>query len=227
MKKAFIAAAMISALWGNCALAGVVTSSTRVIIKGNKKEAVISLGNPDQASWKIEAWVDADGAKRGLKSPFSVTPPLFRLDAGNREFLRIAYQDDGQLTDRESLFRLNIKSTPDVPQGKSQSLMMSVNQRLKLFYRPAGIKAPSESDYKKLSFHRQGRNLRVNNPTPYYMTFYSLTLGGKAVNTSGKMVPPKGKVNYLLPAGQLGKTLTWEVINDYGGESSAHVLKLH
>jgi len=227
MKKVFIAAAMASVLWGSCAQAGVVTNSTRVIVNGAKKEAVISLGNPDKSSWKIEAWVDADGAKRGLTSPFCVTPPSFRLDAGNREFLRIAYKDDRQPTDRESLFRLNVKSTPDFPVGKSPSLVMSVNQRLKVFYRPVGLKAPSESDYKKLSFHRQGKNLRVNNPTPYYMTFYSLALGGKEVNTSGKMVPPKGKVNYLLPAGYLGNTLTWQVINDYGGKTSAQVMKLH
>ncbi|HDS9360541.1 TPA: molecular chaperone [Enterobacter chengduensis] len=227
MKKALIAAALISAVWGNTALAGVVTSSTRAIVNGEKKEAIISLGNPDKSSWKIDAWVDADGANSGLKLPLSVTPSSFRLDAGSRQLLKIAFMDNGQPTDRESLFRLNVKSTPDFPAEKSQSLMMSVNQRLKVFYRPAGIKAPSESDYKKLSFHRQGKNLSVNNPTPYYMTFYSLTLGGMAVNTNGKMVPPKGKVNYLMPEGYLNNTLTWRVINDYGGESAAHVMKLY
>nr|VXZ84782.1 Chaperone protein focC precursor [Klebsiella pneumoniae] len=61
----------------------------------------------------IQSWVD-DLADNN-KSPFIVTPPLFRLDAGDSNDLRVLLTSAQLPNDRESLFTLNIKVILPIP----------------------------------------------------------------------------------------------------------------
>ena len=66
------------------AQAGVVVGGTRVILTV-KKEASISVDNPDNEPYLIQSWLD--NQQSGVdKIAFIITPPLFRLDGHQGEY---------------------------------------------------------------------------------------------------------------------------------------------
>ncbi|MFU0923249.1 molecular chaperone [Kluyvera sichuanensis] len=203
--------------------AGVIVGGTRVVYDGAKREASLSVKNPDATAYLIQAWADADGVAGNntgaAKPPFVVTPPLFRLDAGNENLVRIIRTGGTLPEDRESIYWMNVKSIPASEKSDKNVLQISVKTRIKLFYRPAGLKGPSEEDYKQITFHRTGKQLTVTNPTPYYLSFFELKLGSTPVTTTDIVVPPKGSADYPLSTSAAGSQVTWKVINDYGGSS--------
>jgi P pilus assembly chaperone PapD len=54
------------------------------------------------------------------------------------------------------------------------TLQIAVNTRIKLLYRPASVKGKPEAVADQ-QWHREGNDLVVNNPTPFYMNFQSVT----------------------------------------------------
>ncbi len=214
--------------------AGVITEATRVIYQGNKKEASLTVSNQGAQAepFLIQSWVDNNGPDGTQKSsvpvPFVATPPLFRLNAGDDNSLRIIRTGGLLPEDRESLFWLNIKSIPRLPENAPAGLLqIVVKTRLKLFYRPAALLTPAgQSAWRQLQFSRQGSDLRVTNPTPYYFTFFRLNLGSNHVATGNTMVPPFGEARYPWPQEAVAGEVSWQVVNDYGGASSVEKTRL-
>ncbi|CAM3793873.1 MULTISPECIES: fimbrial biogenesis chaperone [Rahnella] len=214
--------------------AGVITEATRVIYPGNKKEASLTVSNQGKQAepYLIQSWVDNNGPdglqKSSVTPPFVVTPPLFRLNAGEDNSLRIIRTGGILPEDRESLFWLNIKAIPRLPENAPAGLLqIVVKTRLKLFYRPAALLTPAgQSAWRQLQFSRQAGQLRVTNPTPFYFTFFKLKTGSSAVATGNTMVPPFGQATYPWPAGAAGNDVSWQVVNDYGGASSVEKTRL-
>lgn len=128
------------------AQAGVIIGGTRIIYNGDKKETSISVKNPYKSSYLIQSWSDA-GEKSSDKSPFMVTPPLFRLDAGQENNLRIIRTGGNLPEDRESLYWMNIKSIPSTTekQDNVNTLQIAVKTRIKLIYRPQSLAGQRQS----------------------------------------------------------------------------------
>lgn len=213
----------IICLWSGASLAGVVVGGTRVVYDGGKREASLSVRNPDKNPYLIQAWADGNGQlgenKNAPKPPFIVTPPVFRLDAGNENMVRIIRTGGSLPEDRESIYWMNIKSIPASSSSDKNVLQIAVKTRIKLIYRPQGIKAPTDDDYKQVSFHRAGNQIQIINPTPYYLSFFSLKVGSLPL-TVNVMVPPKDNASYPMPATASGSQVSWKVINDFGGNSN-------
>lgn len=214
---------ILACTWVSGAHAGIVVGGTRVIYDGGKREASLSVNNPDKIPFLIQAWTDADGPigenKGRPKPPFIITPPLFRLDPGNENMVRIIRKGGSLPEDRESVYWLNVKSIPASTKGAKNVLQISVKTRIKLIYRPDGIKAPDEDDYKSISFKLDGGKIKVNNPTPYYISFFSMKWGNTPVETTNVMGMPKSSTSYPVPSGATGRKILWQVINDFGGSS--------
>lgn len=200
------------------ALAGVVVGGTRVVYSSEKREASISVKNPDKSiPYLIQSWVESESGETVMKAPFIMTPPLFRLDVGQENTLRIV-RIDGQLSDsKETVYWLNIKSIPSTEKSEQNTLQISVKTRIKMFYRPAGLSGNASEAYKLLKFTKSGNQLRVNNPTPYYVSFYSIKVGSSEIEDAG-MVAPYSTRDWITPDGVTG-SIRWQAINDYGGIS--------
>lgn len=211
----FLAATLIS----SSVQAGVIVGATRVIYESGEKEVSLHVNNPEEKrAYLIQTWVDNESETNTAKTPFIITPPLYRLNAGQENQMRIIATGNNLPTDRESVFWLNVKSIPSVEKSDRNRLLISVNTRIKLFWRPAELKSkPADvaEAYKKLSFTARGNTLRVTNPTPYYVSFSELKVGGRNIENPG-MVPPKGEAAIAVQPGTSGK-ITWKAINDYGG----------
>ncbi|MGP3590250.1 fimbrial biogenesis chaperone [Vagococcus sp. WN89Y] len=212
----------------SCAQAGVSISGTRVIFDGGKKDTslIVYSDEKDTTPHLIQSFVDdageLGGKPSGKKLPFIVIPPLFRLEPGKENAIRIVRVGGGLPEDRESVFWLNVKAIPGTNKDTAMKNILRVvlKNRIKLFYRPAKlVKSYEEEDFSGLSFTRSGSTLIVKNPTPFFITFGELRVGAIKVNTDFIMVPPKGEARYLLPAEATGTVAEWTYLNDYASAS--------
>ncbi|MFV8908424.1 molecular chaperone [Serratia fonticola] len=152
--------------------------------------------------------------------PFIVTPPLARLEANGELTLRIRRNDMPLPNDRESVFFISMKALPTQQPG-SEQMVMTVVSNLKLFYRPNGLAKRAVADMApKLTFSQEGHQLTAHNPTPYWLTFSRLAVGGVALDKPAlrRMVPPFGRQSYALPAAASGK-VTWQLIDEDGWDT--------
>lgn len=212
ISKALLISAALTASFSN-AYAGVIIGGTRVIFDGGKKEASISINNADSVPYLIQSWVDMPEGNAN-KAPFIVTPPLYRLDGGQQNIERILLS--GSLPqDKESLFWLNIKAIPSASKQEN-SLQIAVKTRIKLIYRPSGLKGTTpEEQANKLTWSRSGNKLMVTNPTRYVINFNEISVGDKKLDEVSWVAPGATAV-FSLPAGANGNHISFKVINDYG-----------
>lgn len=97
---------------------------------------------------------------------------------------------DGQLpSNKETVYWLNIKSIPATERAEQNTLQISVKTRIKMFYRPAGLTGNASEAYKFQRFTKNGNQLRVDNPTPYYVSFYSIKIGANEIEEAGMAAP--------------------------------------
>ena len=116
------------------------------------------------------------------------------------------------------MFWLNIKNIPPSTTEESSKLEIAIKTRIKLFWRPAGVKETPETAALKVKWQRQGSMLVVTNPTAIHVNVIDVAIDGKPLDLA--MIMPFETRRLALPAG-MSKTLTWHSINDYGAISDA------
>lgn len=198
------------------AQAGVVVGGTRLVYDGSKKESSLNIRNPDKIAYLIQSWVDLGDGVSG-KAPFIITPPLFRLDGGQNNVLRVVRAGGNMPNDKESMFWLNVKSIPSA-EMRENTLQIAVKTRIKLIFRPSGLKGSPEEGAQAMKWQRNGNTVQVNNPSPFYLTFFNVKINGRDVKDV-PMVAPFSSVSFPLPAGSAGGSVSWKIINDFGGAS--------
>lgn len=222
-------------LCATSATASVIVNGTRVVFPAAQGETTVRLTNNNDHPSLVEAWIDAgdfNSTPDTAHTPFLITPPLFRMDANKDQSLRILYVQGAKPlpTDRESVFWLNVLEVPPKPTGPQFAgknyLQFAIRSRIKLFYRPAKLpgdvlKAPDQLTFKTAA---SGRNVTLvaHNPTPYYITISSISLGADKASIQGAdgMVAPFGDLRLPLKgraqAPAAGTSITFVTINDYG-----------
>lgn len=209
----------------SAAHAGITIGGTRVVYPENKKESSIGIANPDNLDYLVQSWVETEDKARE-KAPFLITPPLFRLDAKQDNVLRIIRTRGNLPGDRESLFWLNIKSIPSSARNENtNTLQIAIKTRIKLIYRPTSITGKPEDVTTQLSWHAQGNQLIVENPTPFYMNFQEIKLDGKKVDKA-TYAAPKSETHFTTPGNITAHSVSWKIINDYGGISQSYTAQI-
>lgn len=213
--SAFLMAGLL--LSSSPSFAGVIVGATRIIFNADRREAELSVENPTQSvPYLIQSWIDNYDEAETQKVPFTMTPPLFRLDAGQENILRIIPVSAALPQDRESVFMVNVKSIPSSEKSAQNQLQITVRTRIKLFWRPSALNNEDAAKaYEALTFSHQGSNVVVTNPTAYYVSFYNVSIGGKTIKDAG-MVAPHGTLTLKTSA---GGEVRWQAIDDFGGIS--------
>ena len=150
--------------------AGVALGATRVIYPAGQKQVQLAVtNNDDNSTYLIQSWVEnADGQKDGR---FVITPPLFAMQGKKENTLRIIDATNDKLPqDRESLFWMNVKAIPSMPDQAAE----------------------------KLTFRRSANTLTLFNPTPYYLTVTELNAGTRVLENA--LVPPMGEASVKIPS---------------------------
>lgn len=208
------------------AFASIQITGTRVIFPSDKKEVSVLLHNAERTVL-VQPWIDLYHGNNDENIPFLVTPPLFRMEVGQQAVIRILKIREDFAEDRESLYWFNVQEIPQTTKAKNV-LQLAITTRLKLFLRPAQLAAPSHDDYKKIIwkrvYHQEKWGVQANNPTPYFITLYSLRLNDRDDLIAKEIVPPFGSAVYMLDKGALlpsANSVSYQTINDYGLPSQA------
>ncbi|PIJ50594.1 hypothetical protein BV501_08130 [Erwinia sp. OAMSP11] len=194
-----------------------------------KAGSVVNAVNNTDKNYLLQATVSAfdpasgrTDAAAGGRPPFVVVPPLTRLDAGERIALRVRQAGGTLPSDRESACIISVTGIPPLsqpapdarlPQAGRSQVQIALRMNIRLFYRPPGLPAPdSAAVAASLKFQTQSHELTVVNPTPYFVHFSSLSVGG-AQAVSGALdawVAPKSNQRFRFSAPLSGAVL-WKM----------------
>ncbi|CFQ43288.1 putative chaperone protein [Yersinia frederiksenii] len=239
MRKTFFIAFTLATLLvaATVARAEVMISGTRVIYNEKQREGVVKVSNTGNMPVLLQAWIDngnANARPDTIKVPFSVTPPVIRLDPKRDQTIRLFRTGSGLATDRETLFWFNLLEIPPKPTksatGEDNKLQLAFRTRIKMFYRPAELVMPSEQAMKHLTFSKKGNQLVIKNASPYYITFRKIELRASKESPilanmskiNNKMVAPFAELSLpVTTQGSINNTtqVFYSIINDQGGET--------
>ncbi|PRA30389.1 fimbrial biogenesis chaperone [Pseudomonas poae] len=196
--------------------AGVIIYGTRVIYPAEQQEVVVRLENKGDRPALVQTWLDSGDLRSTpatAQTPFTLTPPIFRIEPNQQQALRLRHLGDPSATDRESLYWLNVLEVPPVSAGPEQNnIELAFRTRLRVFLRPASLPYPVASAPSKLRWelvsHNQGFALQATNPTPYHISLTAVDLlsDGKRfskapnVDANDSLMMPAGDVKvFALP----------------------------
>ncbi|EGO0706244.1 fimbria/pilus periplasmic chaperone [Salmonella enterica] len=216
---------------------GLVISQNRVIFPKNASSVGITVKNPRDYPVLVHSRILAEDKK--AKGGFMTTPPLFRLDPGRANVIKILPTGGDFPEDREQLQWLCVKGIPPKkddewarsPDGKktgnerSMTLRLAVDNCIKLLVRPDGLSGTPVSNGDRLTWKVVGNDLVVVNPTPFYMNLSMIKLAGATVPAD--YVAPFAEKRFPLPKGKKGGLITWKILTDAGAESPAWSASLH
>jgi len=227
-------AAFLLALVAPGTLASVVLTGTRVIYPEPEREVTLKLTNEGDSPALVQAWIDSgnpNATPEDAQSPFTLAPPLFRLDPKKGQTLRIIHLQQPLPRDRESLFWLNVLEVPPMASGSAEqqnSLQFAFRTRIKLLFRPTGLPGDANSAPEKATWQfvrkEDGRHvLAATNPTPYHVTYIKVKAtahGTEYGNDDGAMAAPGETVEFPIDgtpaASSEPEQVQYSFINDFG-----------
>ncbi|MGP0153887.1 fimbria/pilus periplasmic chaperone [Pantoea ananatis] len=228
MKSVLILTALIVAN-ASCltsANAALTIDRSRLIYNQDDKSVSINVTNRNTKDpYLAQGWIDDENEKK-VTNLMMVLPPVQRVEAGAKTLVRIQKlaEIESLPKDRESVFYFNLREIPP-KSDKPNTLMLAMQTRLKVFYRPSALKVDRMADTvpgtTSITLAKQGDVYYLNNPTPYYFSFVE---GRTAENAKGVdafepvMAVPKSKIKLPVSASKLGNAPVLMFVNDYGSQ---------
>ncbi|RDS83135.1 molecular chaperone [Dyella monticola] len=213
--------------------ADVVISGTRVIYPSQEKEVTVKLNNQGSSPMLVQVWMDDGDDKvtpEKAKTPFTLMPPMFRMEPGKGQAVRVVYTGESLPADKETLFWFNMLEVPPKPKDTEgrNLLQFAFRTRIKFIFRPANLAGIPGDAYKQLSWklvndkNGKGLALQATNASSYYVNFahVGLKINSQREVDQGGMVAPGATAVFPLskvrdrPSGDV--KATFDVINDYG-----------
>lgn len=208
------------------AFADIVISGTRIIYPQSAKDVTVKMENRGSKPLLVQTWLD-DGRDttnpQAIKLPFIITPPVSRVDATKGQTVRITYLGQPLPVDRESLYWFNVLEVPPKAKGADTQnlLQLAFRTRIKMFYRPDGLKGNPAAAARQLKWTQQGGTLAARNDSPYYVSLARIDarVGGKKVEVAPHYVAPFATQIYTVKAASAGRiaNVAYTALNDFGG----------
>ena len=209
-------------------LASIVINGTRVIYPAEANEISIKLDNKGEKPVLVQSWIDNGDPKANpsnIQVPFILTPPINRVNAQTSQTLRLSYTGDKLPKNKESIFWLNVLEIPAKTKNidNKNQLQMAFRTRIKLFFRPKGLKGQANNAIKNTTWKKTTKGIIVNNPTPFYISLSDLEIKVKKKKYIAKkndmmLSPNSSKVFYFIDIIDIPKNsdVIVKYINDYG-----------
>lgn len=209
--------------------AGFGINATRLIYSEGAGSISVAVRNTlEREPYLVQATVSGKQDSQ-TATPFTVTPPLFRLEPQSTNLLRITFNGTPLPADRESVFYFHATAIPTSMQadpGQRQNdiqaqLRFGVGSIIKLFYRPAQLKGSSAAAQKGLQLYRQNGGVKVVNASPYFVSLSELKVGKERLKLdtpAALMIAPFGSHTWPVKTPlTAGTGVQWQTINDTGG----------
>ncbi|SQP99662.1 putative chaperone [Escherichia coli] len=152
--------------------------------------------------------------------PFFITPPLNRIEPNSDIQFRINKLDSVEKLskDRESLFAINVLAIP--PKKEKAGVQMALNTKIKLIFRPSEISDSLTIEHlqDKLILSKDKNGIRIENPTPYFITISNFKFNNLNSNRQPEMIKPFSDI--MLRENNV-KSMSFSIINDFCGNSAS------
>lgn len=194
--------------------AGVSLEATRVIYDENNKTANVIASNSSMSTHLIQSWVENISGEQ--VDDFFTVPPLFKLDSSKKNAIQIIKRIDLPY-DRETLYWLNVNFVPPSNKDDVNVIRFSVNNKIKLIYRPDDLRNVDFSEeVEKLDFSIGDKFISVKNESPYYINVGEWRLGDNILHNPSYFEPySTTTIDY---DGRVGNgIISVFYINDLGG----------
>lgn len=207
------------------ATAGVMPSHSRVVYHDQDKEQTLMLANTNPYPVIVQTWVDhGEGTPDSQNIPFISLPPLLKIEPYGIKGVRIIYNHTTLPRDKESLFWFNIYEIPPekIAPPPENSVLVTMNTQIKLFFRPSGITIPPEEAIKQLSCKQTAATLLTcSNPSQVYISIIAVSLNSPGKNVKAKdvdmvMSPYSQKTFQFNRVISTPKEIEFVYINDFG-----------
>lgn len=223
-----------SLMFASPAFSSVVLVGTRIIYPGAVTDKSLQFTSQDEHPNLVQIWVDKDNPQskpETADAPFVATPQIFRINPNAGQLVRLVYTGADLPADRESVFYLNFMQIPALKasQQTSNMLLLAVTSRVKVFYRPVGLKGSPDSLATDLKFKLQGSGstsaVQVENVTGFHAVIReaSLISGGQTTPlVADLMLSPKSTTSWAVPAATSSahspRRLRLTLVNDLGAD---------
>ncbi|TKK23714.1 fimbrial biogenesis chaperone [Enterobacter cancerogenus] len=202
------------------AAAGIVITGTRVVYPAAEREVTVKIDNRGDKPVLAQSWIDdgdANATPETARAPFTITPPVNRINPGKGQTLRLTYTGEALPTDKESVFWLNVLEVPPMSKEKQSQLQMAFRSRIKIFYRPSALAGDANLAGQSVTWKKVSGGVEGTNPTPYYVSLANIAedKDGKKPIGSGGMIAPGGKMFFAISKSP--STIYPSYINDFGG----------
>lgn len=224
-------ALVVAVIYVHTVEASVTLLGNRVIYPAGVQEKTLQFSNDDDVPALIQIWLDIDNehsTPATADAPFMATPQVFKMAPHSGQMVRLIFTGRPQPTDRESLFYLNYLQVPALKQSDSSHnrLMLQISHRLKVFYRPEGLPGDAQQAANQLTYSVQGRTVKVQNPTPYYVSASgaSLETANRRIEVAGvTMIAPFSQADWHVSetVQDAHARLIVEYTNDFGASASS------
>lgn len=191
------------------AQAEIVIDRTRVIYPAAARGVTVNLRNEADSPRLVQVWIDEGDPQTAPELsdvPFTVTPPILRMEAGKAHALRLIYHPiprQAMAAPQEAVYWLNVLGIR--PTGvASHQLQLAFRTRIKLFLRPNALPGRVEDAVQALQWQLAGGGpvLRARNPSAFHVTLSSLvlSLGGMEYrHENPPMLAPRSTVEWVIP----------------------------
>ena len=220
------------------AQASVVIATTRIVYPAEQAEVTVSLRNLGERPALVQAWIDDGVAMADTQDPqvpFSLMPPLFRLEPGTSQSLRLFHNGASMPTDRETLYWLNVLEI--APKGVGNQINVALRTRIKLFFRPQSLPGRVADAHRALSWRwvREGRRwqLEADNPGAYVVNLgrVAVSYQGRSWQAQPRHVLPFSQTRFaiegLADERPVLNQVDYSYIDDHGAERSATAVVRH
>ena len=205
------------------AYAGFSLGSTRVVVLSQDTQ-VLKVTNHGDIAFAMQAWAETPAG--GNPGHALVVSPSFAKLAGDSN-LDLKVMSLAKSTDTEQLYYLNVQEIP--PKAKKDhngvsgnKIAFAVRTKIKVFVRTEALQEQRRNAEKavSVSLSENGKQLHINNPTPFYFTMDTALLEGEPLSISKDgLIAPKAKQTVALDrADLLGKEVEISFIDDYGAK---------
>lgn len=220
--RAVIPALFLSCLsvYSTFSFASIVIGGTRVIYPQAEKNVSVQLTNEGDSPVLAQSWIDegnSDANPQTLQVPFMLSPPINRIEPKKGQTLSISYTGKALPAECESVFWLNVLEVPAKTKSADNMLQMAFRTRIKIFFRPSGLKGTPAQAAEQLNWSMSGNHVQAANASQYHVSLVRVSIKGDTRKPAeGKMIAPAGSELFNVPGAARGKTLSVQWVNDYG-----------
>ncbi|PRD14168.1 fimbria/pilus periplasmic chaperone [Pantoea coffeiphila] len=203
--------------------AAIAIQQSRVIFDGDKlSQSLLVINQNPHAPYLVHGWIEDEIGKR-VQGPLLILPPIQRIEPGENSQIKIQALTAARLLrqDRETLFYLNLREIPPRVKG-GNTLQVALQNRIKVFYRPVGLKNRELASpwHSQLILTRRDNRWQIANPSPYYITLVDAQIhqkGSQIADFTPLMLAPGS--SEMLPGNisHYGHAPVFTYLNDYGG----------